>query len=137
MLSQTAQQLLSSPWAHGTAVRFGNRQQQIGLLNEKGGRMLFKRFVAIILCEVLVFLPVAGARAQETSGATQPKTNVPLRDYLQKPYLDLFELTSAPAFSAAEIQAQRQALKKGKEICVKNFKARSKDYQKQIDAARK
>lgn len=99
--------------------------------------MLFKRFVAVILCELLIFLPVAGARAQESASSAQPKTNVALRDYLQKPYLELFELTSAPDFSAAELQAQRQALKKGEEICVKNFKARSKDYQKQIDAARR
>ena len=42
--------------------------------------MLFKRFVAVILCELLIFLPVAGARAQESASSAQPKTNVALRD---------------------------------------------------------
>jgi Zn-dependent protease with chaperone function len=98
--------------------------------------MLFRRFVAMILCELLVFLPAVTARAQDSSLGREPKAT-PLRDYLQKPYLDLFELTSAPAFSAAELQAQRQALKNGKDLCVRSFKAQSKDYQKQIDAARK
>ncbi len=105
--------------------------------------MFFKRFVAAVLCELLVFLPAVNAQAQEAPGASSAKTeataktNAPLREYLQKSYLDLFELTSRPSFSAAEIQTQREALKKGKEICVKGFKGHAKNYQKQIDAARR
>ena len=42
-----------------------------------------------------------------------------------------------PSFSVAEIQAQRESLKKGEDFCVKGFKDRAKKYQNQIEAGRK
>ncbi len=99
--------------------------------------MLFKRFVALMVCEALAFLPATSARAQQAAQSSSPTAQATtLRQHLQKPYLDLFELSPMPSFSAAEIRAQRESLKKGEDFCVKGFKAKSKDYQKQIDAAR-
>lgn len=99
--------------------------------------MIFKRFVAVLLCELLVLLPATAGQAQQAPQASpQPAEKTALRQYLQKSYLELFELTPMPSFTAAEIQAQREALKKGENFCVKGFKDRAKAYQNQIEAVR-
>ena len=59
-----------------------------------------------------------------------------LREYLHKSYLELFELAPKLEFSAVDIEAQRNALKSGKNICVDRFENHAKQYAKQIDAAR-
>ena len=101
-------------------------------------RNLIRKSVAILLCPVLALLPILGegvAYAQQ-SPARSAQT-LGLRDYLQKSYLELFELSPKLEFSAGEIEAQRNALKSGKDICVGRFKEHSKQYGSQIDAARK
>jgi Zn-dependent protease with chaperone function len=75
----------------------------------------------------------ASARRQPTpprSGQT-----LPLREYLQKSYLELFELAPKLEFSSSEIEAQRDAFQGGEKMCVTRFKDHSKQYQKQIEAA--
>lgn len=100
-------------------------------------KMFLNRALAIILIELLVFLPVCGAQSQQPAPkatASQPKT---LRDHLQLGYVELFELAPRLKFSAAQIQAQRASLEQGKKSCVNRFKDRTKQYQKQLDAAQK
>lgn len=59
-----------------------------------------------------------------------------MREHLQKSYLELFELAPKLGFSPAEIEAQRSALKRGKDVCLDRFENHAKQYGKQIDAAR-
>ena len=99
---------------------------------------LVRKMTALLLCEVMALLPVlAGSVPSQQQPPVRSAQTLTLREYLQKPYLELFELAPKLEFSTTEIEAQRNALKSGKDICVARFKARSKDYGNQIDAARK
>ena len=91
--------------------------------------------LALGLCELLVFLPITDARRQPSMPA--PPQTASLHEYLQKSYLELFEIAPKIEFSVEEIQQQRQALDKGEKLCIARFKDHAKGYGKQIDAARK
>lgn len=100
-------------------------------------KALFRKFVALLLC-VTILSPMTGGSAPRPRPVSSPSVTPPsLREYLQKSYLELFELAPKLEFSAAEIEAQRDALKSGKDICIDRFENHSKQYAKQIDAARK
>lgn len=90
-----------------------------------------RKIIALGLCELLVFLPISGEAPRQISTGAPPPTS--LREYLQKSYLELFELAAELEFSAEEIQNQRQSLDKGKDLCVTRFKDHAKQYGKQID----
>ena len=99
--------------------------------------MLFKKLVSLALC-VLILRPAA--RAGDLGRQPRPTRSehiTPLREYLQKSYLELFELAPGLEFTQSEIEKQRDALKKGKDLCVDRFENHVKQYGKQIDAARK
>src|SRR5262245_60052109 len=99
--------------------------------------VLFRRFVALFLC-MTIGLPVnAGAAAAQQRWGSRSEQQLPLREYLQKSYLELFELAPALEFSQSELDRQRDALKKGKDICVDRFENHMKQYGKQVDATRK
>jgi Zn-dependent protease with chaperone function len=98
---------------------------------------LLNRALAILLCELLILLPATGAQPQQQAAqapAAQAKT---LRNYLQEGYVELFRLAPQLKFSAAQIQSQRKVLDQGKKSCVNRFKDRTKQYQKQLNAAQK
>jgi Zn-dependent protease with chaperone function len=101
-------------------------------------RSFLRRALALSLCEFLIYLPATsgGGRPQTTpaNSAAEPSS---LRGYLQKPYLDLFELSPKLEFSASELEAQRKSLEKGKKLCVTRFKDHAKAYGKQIEAVQK
>ena len=99
-------------------------------------RRIFRQALAFLLCEVLILLPARGdAGARQHLNPARSAQTLPLREYLQKPYLELFELAPKLEFSSAEIAAQREAFKKGEDTCVSRFKDHSKQYDKQIQAA--
>lgn len=109
---------------------------------------LFRRTLAAILSAQIAFLGVSfeGYAAQQppvSSSSTQSSANVvsapptELRGLLQKSYAEIFDLAPTLTFSAAEIAAQRNVLKKGKDFCISRFKEHGKQYEKQIDAAQK
>lgn len=99
-------------------------------------RKVMRQSVAFLLCELLILLPAMGdASARQQQAPLRSAQTLPLRDYLQKSYLDLFELAPKLEFSATEIEMQRAAFKDGKKMCVARFKDHSKQYGKQIDAA--
>jgi Zn-dependent protease with chaperone function/predicted outer membrane protein len=117
-------------------------------------RNFFRRALVLCLCELLAFLPVLGGSGRKsappttittaaTTTAAKPASDgaqaepVSLRAYLQKSYLELFELAPKLHFSSAEIERERQALKRGKDSCVNRFKDHSKKYAKEIEAAQK
>ena len=99
-------------------------------------KSLWRAFVTIIVTEALVLAPAMAATAPPQAPVRSAQT-LSLREYLQKSYLELFELAPKMEFSASEIEAQRTSLKSGKDICIDRFKAHSKNYGNQIDAARK
>lgn len=109
---------------------------------------LFRRSLVIFLSAQLSFagLALEGCAARSTGATTdairtstvvQPAQTTSLRALLQKPYVELFDLAPTLQFSSAEIMAQRNALKKGKDLCVRRFKDHAQEYGKQIDAAQK
>jgi len=101
-------------------------------------KYLIRKSVAILLCPVLSVLPILAeglAYAQQAPARTAQ--TLKLRDYLQKSYVELFELAPKLEFTAGEFESQRNALKSGKDLCVDRFKTHSKRYGSQIDAARK
>lgn len=101
-------------------------------------RNLARKSVALLLYESLVLLPMTGAgTARQQQAPVRSVQTLSLREYLQKSYLDLFELAPRLEFSAGQIENQRNALKSGKDICVDRFKAHSKQYGKQTQAAQK
>jgi Zn-dependent protease with chaperone function len=101
-------------------------------------RNALRQALVLCLCELLAFWPMtAGGESQSEAAENSVAEPNSLRSYLQKPYLDLFDVSPKLEFSAAEIEAQRKALEKGKKLCVTRFKDHAKTYQKQTDAAQK
>ena len=98
-----------------------------------GTNEFWRRVVALGLCEVLILLPLSTVFAQSPSPPVQKE---PLRAYLQKSYLELFELAPTLRFSTQEIRKQRESFSKGEESCVNRFKDHVKRYGKQLDTAR-
>ena len=99
-------------------------------------RTFMRQSAAFLLCELLILLPVMGdANARQQQAPPRSAQTLPLRDYLQKSYLELFELAPKLEFSATEIQTQREAFQDGKKMCVTQFKDHSKQYGRQIEAA--
>jgi len=100
-------------------------------------RTIFRQIVAILLCGSLAFLPIAGDARQAQVSSAQAAQQASLRDYLQKSYVELFDLAPKLTFSDQQIKDQRDALDQGKDMCVTRFKNHAKDYGKQIDAEQK
>ena len=100
-------------------------------------KTIFRKSVVVFLCPVLALLPILTEGLAYAQPVPARATPLPLRDYLQKSYLELFELAPKLEFSSTEIEAQRNALKSGKDMCVERFKTHSKQYGNQIDTARK
>lgn len=92
--------------------------------------------MALGLCVLILLPPVGEAASPPQSKRSHSAPKLPLREYLQKSYQELFELAPTLEFSTAEIEAQRNALKSGKDICVDRFENHVKQYGKQIDVAR-
>ena len=95
-----------------------------------------KAILAFLLSEALVIPLSAGARAAGTypaeNRASAPSTSTDIRSYLKKSYAELFEIARERMFSEAEINQMRQALKNGREYCVKQFKQRAAEYDAQL-----
>ena len=100
-------------------------------------RQVLRGVLAIVVSEALALAPALGATAAPQQTPVRSAQTQSLREYLQKSYLELFELAPKLEFGASEIETQRNALKSGKDMCIDGFKAHSKNYGSQIDAARK
>jgi Zn-dependent protease with chaperone function len=108
----------------------------------------FRRILASSLGVQLTFLGMtlegcAARQVTQTPGPSEfstgaaPKGPTPLRQVLQKPYFELFDLAPTLEFTANDIQSQRKELEKGEDFCVARFKDHAKQYAKQIDTAQK
>jgi Zn-dependent protease with chaperone function len=101
--------------------------------NKKCTTDFWRKIVALSLCEVLIMLPLSTSVAQSPAPPVQKE---PLRSYLQRSYLELFELAPTLHFSTDEIRKQRESFSKGEDSCVDRFKDHVKRYDKQLDNAR-
>lgn len=97
---------------------------------------LIRRALIVFLCELMVFLPASDIVARRQATPPAPVKGS-LREFLQKPYIELFELASKINFSATEIERQRKALEEGEKSCVASFKSHAKLYSSEIDEAQK
>ena len=102
-------------------------------------KLSFRNILALFLSTQLVFLEagLAGCADRRVSAAPPAAQAGPLRDYLQKSYLELFELAPKMEFSAPDIETQRKSLEDGKHFCVARFKDHARQYEKQAEAAQK
>jgi hypothetical protein len=86
-----------------------------------------RRWAATALAVVLVL-----------TGPVYPQETKPsIQDALRKSYLDLFEFAEQPQYSAVEINTARDAMKRGQEMCVKQFRDKAAQYGKEIEQAQK
>lgn len=97
-------------------------------------KQLFRRAVALVLCTTMSGFSLPRSSAQ--SSTTDSANPTPLRDYLQKSYLELFKISPQLTFSPTEIAKQREAFQNAKGSCVDRFKDRVKAYDKQLDKER-
>lgn len=95
---------------------------------------LLRQAVALLLCSTMSAFSLPPSSAQSSS--LESANALPLRDYLQKSYSELFEIAPQLSFSPAEIAKQREAFQKAKDSCVDRFKDRVKGYDKQLDKER-
>ncbi|HYL62678.1 MAG TPA: M48 family metalloprotease [Candidatus Methylomirabilis sp.] len=107
-----------------------------------------RRILAGCLCVQISFLGMTfeGCASRQVTATPVPsefttsagsKELLPLRQLLQKQYVELFDLAPMQEFTAAEIETQRKALQTGENFCVGRFKDHAKQYAKQIESAQK
>ena len=100
-------------------------------------RNTFRSIVSLFLSALLVLLPAIQARGQEQPVPAPVVPTTTLRGHLQEHYVELFDLAPKLHYSTAEIEKQRAAFGKGKDICVSRFKDHAKKYGKQIEETEK
>lgn len=94
------------------------------------------RITAAGLTLIMVHLPCMASAAQAPPLPAPSATRLPLHDYVQKPYLELFEIASTVRFSSAEVAMERNALKEGEDSCQNRFKDHTKQYAGQLNRSR-
>ncbi len=88
--------------------------------------------LAILLCEILMFLPAWSYLAAQAQAPTPPSGLKQLNQDLRKSYLTLFRISPSLHFSSDQISRMRDLLDKGKSSCVGEFKNRVKQYKSGI-----
>lgn len=96
-----------------------------------------REYTAAGLLIPMAVFPVLPGRAQSQPAQEAPVKQLSVHDYLQKPYEELFVLAPSLKLDPAEVERERQALKRGEDSCRNRFKDHSKLYGKQLDDARK
>src|SRR5215471_15296836 len=86
---------------------------------------------------VLWMAGLLGFTASSSHAVAYRPDKIPIDDALKKSYSELFELAEQRQFSEAEVDSARDAIKRGKELCVSRFRQKSSQYQKEIDQAQK
>ena len=97
---------------------------------------MVRKTTASALSLLLVHLPGSPLAAQPQMPEPATEKALTLHEYLQKSYVDLFNVAPSLSFSSADVMQERQALERGEKDCRDRFKEHSKSYGKQLDAAR-
>ena len=101
-------------------------------------RWTAKACLSLILCEMLVFLPACRKRAQVGAPPpARPEELSALQAELQKPYLELFEISPNLRYSKGQIDSMRDYLQKGEQYCVDQFKGHAEKYMSELDQVQK
>ena len=98
-----------------------------------------RKFAATGSMFLLIMMPELQLVAQSPAAAEPSQSQssqLDLHQYLQKSYEELFQLSPSLTFNAADVENERQALKRGEDSCRGRFKDHSKQYGKQLDIAR-
>ena len=98
-----------------------------------------RKFAATGSMFLLIMMPELQLIAQSPATVQPPLPQSSQRDlhqYLLKSYEELFQLSPSLTFNAADVETERQALKRGEDSCRSRFKDHSKQYGKQLDLAR-
>lgn len=98
---------------------------------------VFRRFIALGLSLLLIVLPWYPSPAESQAAPAEQAPQLTLHQYLHKSFEDLFQEAPSLQFSAAQVEQERQALKRGEDSCRNRFKEHGKIYGKRLDAARK
>jgi hypothetical protein len=97
-------------------------------------RFSARALIACLLSETLILTPVCWSQPEERPSPPPPVSRQ-LQSYLQKSYQELFQLARERTFTPAEIAEMREALKRGRELCVRQYKQRVSDYDSQLKRA--
>ncbi|MBZ5700565.1 MAG: M48 family metalloprotease [Acidobacteriia bacterium] len=95
-------------------------------------RLNFRSLLALLLCELLLMATGCRGPAVRPHGVTPTPPPGSLAAYLQKSYLDLFELSPELHFTAEQIQAERGRMQQSREYCVARYKERASEYGGQL-----
>jgi len=101
-------------------------------------RWTAKACLSLILCEILVVLPAC--RTRTPVGApppARPQELSGLQKELQKPYVELFEISPNLRYSKGQMDAMRNYLQKGEEYCVDQFKGHAAKYKSELEQVQK
>ncbi len=101
-------------------------------------RWTAKACLSLILCEILVSLP--SCRKRTPVGApppVRPEEISGLQQELQKPYLELFEISPNLRYSKKQIDSMREYLQKGEQYCLDQFKGHAEKYSAEIAQVQK
>ncbi len=93
-------------------------------------RVQTRGFVALLLCELLIALPLEAAPRVEAD--LDAVVFDDLQHALQKPYMELFELAAGLEFSSPQIAKMRRYLEETERQCVKGFKRQAKDLRSKL-----
>lgn len=96
-----------------------------------------RRVLALLVAGLLALQPAtAPAASSQSVPAPLPKEVFQaFQDALAKPYLDLFEQAEKFEFSASQIEAMRKYLDRSRDSCVRLYRQRASQYQKQREKA--
>ena len=101
-------------------------------------RRTAKACLSLILCEALVFLPSCRKRAPVGAPPpARPEEISGLQAELQKPYLELFEISPNLRYSKKQIDSMREYLQKGEQYCLDQFKGHAEKYSAEIAQVQK
>ncbi|HXH49609.1 MAG TPA: M48 family metalloprotease [Terriglobia bacterium] len=97
-------------------------------------RWTVRACLSVVLCEILVLLPACRKRAEVGAPPpARPQELSGLQAELQKPYMELFEISPNLRYSKQQIDSMREYLQKGEEYCVDQFKGHAENYQSELE----
>ncbi len=94
---------------------------------------MFRVFLALLLCELLVGLPLPAAPPLKEE--LSPPVYEALQEALEKSYDDLFEEAPGLEFNDVQIRLMREYLKDGEKQCCQQFKTLAKSYRSETQRA--
>lgn len=93
------------------------------------GRSLPQRPAVALVATLLLLVPT---HAQRNRTPLPPEVYGPLKEALQRPYLELFDEAPRLEFSPSQIDAMRKLLEETQKGCVEQYRRRTQEIEKQL-----